>query len=112
MKKSKSDTVAVKMNTTMALCRRQFSIERLPVHFKSAMMVLRDLVEVKKQQLGFEIIDYPIGFFNDDRIACFLFDLDRFPLARVIERFESEGGSIKLRSEMPCVRCVGVLIKN
>jgi hypothetical protein len=84
---------------------RQFGIEVLGdagvAKGRSVMMVLRDLVDEKKRQIGFEIVDYPIGFFDEDTIACFLFDLDNIPFKRVVESFERDGGSIKLKSELP-----------
>ena len=57
---------------------------------------LRAQISEKKDTMKFEITRYPPGFFDEERMALFLFDLEHFPLERVIQRFESEGGRIIL----------------
>lgn len=52
----------------------------------------------KKIELCFDIIRYPIVW-NEDKMCCFLFDLQHFPLERVVKRFEEDGGIIRLDSE-------------
>lgn len=46
------------------------------------------------QDHSLKIIRYPFNFFEDDRLACFLFDFYNFPFDVVKERFEKEGGKI------------------
>lgn len=43
---------------------------------------------------NFKIVKYPFNFFEEDRLACFLFDFYHFPFDQVMERFEKEGGKI------------------
>lgn len=75
-------------------------------HIKDLMRILhtpssylRDQISDLKNVYNFNIIKYPPNFFTDDNMACFLFDLKHFPLDRVIDRFEKEGGRIVLYAE-------------
>lgn len=46
-----------------------------------------------------KIVKYPFNFFEEDKLACFIFDFYNFPFDMVMERFEKDGGKIIKRRE-------------
>ena len=54
----------------------------------------------KQSSLKITIVSYPKYYYTEDHLACLLFDFNNFPLERVIQRFEREGGKIVLDSEL------------
>lgn len=76
-------------------------MDKIKIGLKELKMILQTPTHLLRSYLSnltfeynFKITRYPPNFFEDDRLACFIFDFHTFPFDMVIERFEKEGGKI------------------
>lgn len=44
-----------------------------------------------------KILKYP-SHYTENELACLLFDLENFPISRVLERFKNEGGIVIIKN--------------
>lgn len=72
----------------------EMELKELKMILTTPTYLLKSYLSGISKEHNFKIIKYPFNFFQDDKLACFLFDFYHFPFDQVMERFEKEGGKI------------------
>lgn len=84
------------MMSTMLLKAPDLTLSSIDESRVSPYELLLQKVHKINKEMHLNIIHFPPDFFYDeDRMACFLFDLQNFPTRTVLQRLEKEGAVIK-----------------